>query len=111
RRDTRLPVRGSGRGDRQQYSCEKLPIPGNGLVQAFIEGEQRTPAEFGAGAAGAQILMTYFVGRFVAYLGLERRIQFFQDDVDELEHGHLDLVREVEGLAAQGVRYRGVIAQ
>ena len=50
---------------------QKLPIPGDGPLQTFFQGEQRRPAEHPPGAFGAQILMADFIAGLVADVRFE----------------------------------------
>src|SRR5215213_1328117 len=85
-----------GMGDRQ-----KVAIPRHGALESRVELEARRPVEQAARLRRAQVLVLDLVRRLVADIGLERRAHLRQNVANEIEHGHLNLVREVEALAGE----------
>src|SRR5208337_260628 len=82
--------------------AQELAVPGEGAVKAGLESELRSPVELGAGALGAQELMTNFVARLVQHFWTQRGLHLPQDQFNHLEYADLAFIGKIKSLAAQG---------
>src|SRR3712207_2320994 len=82
--------------------AEEVPVPGEGAPQAFFQGEMWVPAEQAAGFRRVQVLMPDLLVRLGPDVGRQvLPAPDAEEHPDQLEHGQLDLVAEVEGLAGE----------
>src|ERR1017187_1579688 len=80
---------------------QELPVPGYGALQPLLQRKQRRPVQHLPGPFGSQVLVTDFIRRLIAQIGLQGRPHRPQDAAHQVQHGHLDFIREIERHAAQ----------